>query len=154
MTQAPPLQTMQHPMKTKSIFHVVTILAFAAFLQASFAAAKPEAEAQKAAEQWLAVVDAGKFAESWKTAAAYFQAAVPQEQWERSLTAARKPLGDLTSRKLKSAHLTKSLPGAPDGQYVIMQFDASFAHKKDAVETVTAMLTKDDQWKVAGYYVK
>jgi hypothetical protein len=142
-------------MKTKNIIHVIIILAIAALSEGVlFAAAKPEAEAQKAAEQWLDLADSGKFAESWQTASAYFQSAVPQQQWESSLSAARKPLGDLTSRKLKSAKYTKSVPGAPDGQYVIMQFDASFAHKKDAVETVTAMLTKADQWKVSGYYIK
>jgi len=119
-----------------------------------FAAPKPEEEAQKSAEQWLALVDAGKFAESWKTAAGYFQAAVSQEQWEHSLGAVRKPLGDLVSRKLKSAKYAKSLPGAPDGEYVVLQFDTSFANKKTAIETVTPMLDKDGQWKVSGYFIK
>jgi Protein of unknown function (DUF4019) len=63
----------------------------------------PENEAQKSAEQWLSLIDAGKFAESRTIAAEYFQAAVSQEQWERSLQAIRQPLGDLVSRKLKSA---------------------------------------------------
>ena len=30
------------------------------------AAGKPEDEAQKSAQQWLALVDAGKYGESWK----------------------------------------------------------------------------------------
>lgn len=119
-----------------------------------FAVAKPENEAQKSAEQWLALIDAGKFAESWKTAAVYLQGAVSQEQFERSLDAVRKPLGDLISRKLKSAKYTKSVPGAPDGEYVILQFNTSFANKKEAVGTVTPMLDKDGKWKVSGYYIK
>jgi hypothetical protein len=83
-------------MKTKNITHAMTLLAIAAVSGSLlFAAAKPEDEAQKSAEQWLSLIDAGKFAESWKTAAAYFQAAVPQERWQRSLDAVRKPLGDL-----------------------------------------------------------
>ena len=113
-----------------------------------------EAAAQKSAEQWLALVDAGNFAESWKTSAAYFQTAVTQDQWEHTIVAVRKPLGDLVSRKFKSAQYTKSAPGAPDGQYVILQFDTSFANKKEAVETVTPMLDPDGQWKVSGYYIK
>ena len=119
-----------------------------------FAADKPEATAQKSAEQWLALVDAGKYPESWKAAAGYFQTAVSQDQWEHSIVAVRKPLGDLVSRKLKSAKYTKSLPGAPDGEYVVLQFDTSFANKKEAVETVTPMLDKDGKWKVSGYYIK
>jgi hypothetical protein len=46
------------------------------------------------------------------------------------------------------------LPGAPDGQYVVMQFETSFANKKSAIETVTFMLEKDGQWKSAGYFIK
>jgi hypothetical protein len=117
-------------------------------------AAAQKTAAQKSAEQWLALVDASNFAESWKTAAGYFQAAVSQNQWEQTIAAVRKPLGDLVSRKLKSANYTKSLPGAPDGEYVVMQFDTSFANKKEAVETITPMLDADGTWKVSGYYIK
>ncbi|HXR49217.1 MAG TPA: DUF4019 domain-containing protein [Candidatus Limnocylindrales bacterium] len=115
---------------------------------------QPEAAAQKSAEQWLALVDAGNYAESWKTAAAYFQTAVSQDQWEHAIVAVRKPLGDLVSRQLKSAQYTRSLPGAPDGEYVVLQFNTSFANKKEAVETITPMLDPDGQWKVSGYYIK
>ena len=117
------------------------------------AAAKKSA-AQKSAEEWLALIDAGNFAESWKTAAGFFQAAVPQDQWGHTISAVRGPLGDLVSRKLKSVNYTTTLPGAPDGEYVVVQFDTSFANKKAAVETVTPMLDADGTWKVSGYYIK
>jgi len=142
-------------MKTKHIIRAITQLAIVALSGSLlFAADKPEEIAQKSAEKWLVLVDAGKYAESWKTAAGYFQTAVTQDQWEHAIVAVRKPLGDLVSRKLKSAHYTKSLPGAPDGEYVVLQFDTSFANKKEAVETVTPMLDKDGKWKVSGYYIK
>ena len=66
----------------------------------------------------------------------------------------RKPLGNLVSRKLKSAQPATSLPGAPDGQYVVMQFETSFADKKSAVETVTFALEKDGRWRSTGYFIK
>jgi hypothetical protein len=144
-------------MKTKSIIRALTLLAIVTVSGGlPFAAAKldAEAEAQKSAEQWLSLTDAGKFAESWNTAAESFQAAVSQDQWQRLLGAVRKPLGALVSRQLKSAKYTKSLPGAPDGEYVVLQFETTFANKKDAVETVTPMLDKDGQWRVSGYYIK
>ena len=47
-----------------------------------------------------------------------------------------------------------SLPGAPDGEYVVIQFEASFGNKRASVETVTPMLDKDGQWRVSGYYIK
>jgi hypothetical protein len=46
------------------------------------------------------------------------------------------------------------MPGAPDGKYVVMQFDTSFEAKKTTIETVTFKLEKDGQWKSAGYYIK
>jgi hypothetical protein len=118
------------------------------------AASKPEEEAQKAAEKWLALIDAGKVAESWKEAAAAFRTAVPQDQWQQSITTFRQPFGRLVSRTLKSTKFSTSLPGAPDGKYVVLQFDTSFANKKDTIETVTPMLDKDGKWRVSGYYIK
>ena len=110
--------------------------------------------AVRAAESWLALVDGGKYDASWDQAAALFKAAVTREQWRQSLTAARKPLGANKSRKLKSATYKTELPGAPDGEYVVIQFEASFASKKNAVETITPMKDKDGVWRVSGYYIK
>lgn len=141
-------------MNTKFSIRFATLAVIVVSAHLLWAAAKPEEAAQKSAEQWLALVDSGKLAESWKTAAGYFQAAVSQDQWERQIGAVRKPLGDLVSRKLKSAKYTKSLPGAPDGEYVVLQFDTSFKNKKTAVETVTPMLDKNGKWKVSGYFIK
>ena len=66
----------------------------------------------------------------------------------------REPLGKLIERKLKSTQYTTTAPGAPDGQYVIIQFNTSFENKKNAVETVTPMKDKDGKWRVSGYYIK
>ena len=142
-------------MTTTHILHVCLFLLLACGGPVqSLAADKPEKEAQAAAEQWLALIDAGKYAESWQTTAAVFQAAVSQAQWQSSLESVRKPLGGLVSRKLKSANYTMTLPGAPEGEYVVLQFTTSFANKAEAVETVTPMLEKDGKWKVSGYFIK
>ncbi len=57
-------------------------------------------------------------------------------------------------RTLKSATSTATLPGAPDGAYVVFQFTTSFEQKSAAVETVTAIREKDGTWHVGGYFVK
>ncbi len=116
----------------------------------------PEAEqlAAQTAQDWLALVDGGKNLESWQQAAEYFRAAVPQEQWLQTIKAAREPLGALVSREIKSTKYTTSVPGGPDGKYVIVQFSSSFENKKTAIETVTPMMDKDNTWRVSGYYVK
>lgn len=110
--------------------------------------------AVSAAENWLAMVDEGKYADSWKNAAQYFRAVVKQGQWEKSLQGVRKPLGGMISRKVRSKSYRTSLPGAPDGEYVVIQFESSFENKRSAIETVTPMMDKDGEWRVAGYYIK
>jgi len=113
-----------------------------------------EQAAQEAAKAWLALVDAGKYAESWEEAASLFKDAVPKAKWEAMVAAGRKPLGEVKSRHLSSARYTTEMPGAPDGEYVVLQYRASFANKKSATETVTPMLDKDGRWRVSGYFIR
>lgn len=110
--------------------------------------------AEQSAQAWLRFVDSGDYSQSWVDASSLFKAAVTEKDWIRQVKAARQPLGALISRKLKSATPTTQLPGAPDGQYVVIQYDTTFANKKSAVETVTPMLDKDGQWRVSGYFIK
>ena len=111
-----------------------------------------ETAAISAAENWLATVDAGEYSASWKEAAELFRNAVKPEQWEQSMQAARKPLGKLISRKVQTKIYKTSLPGAPDGEYVLIQFETSFENKKTAIETVTPMMDKDGKWRVSGSF--
>ncbi len=113
-----------------------------------------EASAVSAAKKWLSIVDAGEYSASWKEAAGLFRNAVGPEQWEQSLQAVRKPLGKLISRKVQTKIYKTSLPGAPDGEYVVIQFATSFENKKKAIETVTPMMDKDGKWRVSGYYIQ
>jgi len=110
--------------------------------------------ATAAAETWLGHVDAGDYAGSWHEASAYVQGAITEQAWVASLTRVRTPMGPLLSRQLKQVQHTQSMPGAPDGDYVVLQFDTHFANKQAAVETVTFMQEKKGEWKAAGYYIK
>jgi hypothetical protein len=113
-----------------------------------------ENAAVAAAEKWVALVDAGKYTDSWKEAAEYFKSAVNQGRWKQSIQSVREPLGKIISRKVKTKSYQTTLPGAPDGEYVIIQFETSFQNKKSATETITPMLDKDGQWRVSGYFIK
>lgn len=140
-------------MDSKITWVVALVLVFASITVKAQNVDK-EIEAVTAAEDWLALVDAGKYGDSWKAASGYFKNAVKQGQWEQSLKAVRPPLGKLVSRKLLSKTFMTSLPGAPDGEYLVIQFDTSFQNKKSAVETITPMKEKDGKWRVSGYYIK
>lgn len=116
--------------------------------------AEKEKAAFTAAQKWLTLIDEGKYSESWQESAEYFRNAVKQDQWEQMLQSVRMPLGRVISRKLKTKVYKTSLPGAPDGQYVVIQFEASFQNKKSAIETVTPIFDKDARWRASGYYIK
>jgi hypothetical protein len=118
------------------------------------AADKPEDAAQAAAESWLKLVDAGDYAGSWEQAAKVFKGAVKQADWVQMSGGVRAPLGKLVSRKLKSREYTERLPGAPDGKYVVLQYDTVFESKSSAVETVIPMADPDGAWRVSGYFIR
>lgn len=139
-------------MKLRVLAAAMFWLAFS--LPPVFADDATEQAARTAAQSWLSQIDSGNYARSWKDSSVYFQGAVTEKNWTDALNGTRKPLGKLTSRKLGKAQSATSLPGAPDGNYVVMQFNTSFSNKKDAVETVTFMQEKDGKWKAAGYYIK
>jgi len=128
------------------------------FMYPAFGAVGAESDAEKgatkAAQTWLSLIDKGRYSQSWKEASAFFQGAVSEKNWEASLGGVRRPLGKLVSRKVKTTKQATELPGAPDGQYVVMEFATSFENKKSAIETVTFMLEKDGKWKAAGYFVR
>ena len=144
---------LNQPFRVKTTPAVLLFLALSLGVGA-YAQPKPEPLAQQSAESWLALVDSGKYAESWQEAALLFKAHVTKDQWQSMLKASLGPLGKNTSRKLLSAKYTKTLPGAPDGEYVVIQYQSSFEHKQSAIETVTPMLDKDGQWRVSGYFIK
>ena len=129
------------------------LLAAAASGHAAENNAVAEKAATTAAQTWLTEIDNGDYTQSWQEASAFFRSAVTEDKWKSSLEIVRKPLGKLTSRKVKKAQFATSLPGAPDGQYVVVQFDTAFENKPSAVETVTFMLEKDGQWRAAGYFI-
>jgi hypothetical protein len=116
--------------------------------------AENNAKAEAAAGQWLALTDSAAYAASWEHAAGLFKAAISKANWESAMQSVRAPLGAVKSRKLKSAQFTRSLPGAPDGEYVVVQFETQFENKASALETVTPLKEGGGTWRVSGYYIK
>ena len=139
-------------MRTKHIILISMLLICCGF-NLSWADTESD-KAISAAKVWLSIIDNVNYSDSWKDASTYFKEAVSEQSWVNSLRAVRKPLGKLVSRNMLKSQKANSLPGAPDGKYVVMSFETAFEHKKSAVETVTFMLDKDAKWRAAGYFIK
>ncbi len=138
----------------KTVSIILLLFLFGISHQAVLASQDKEHTAEAVAKVWLLLVDEGKYSESWNETATYFKSAVTIDSWMKSMQIFRQPLGKVKSRKLMSKKYTKTLPGAPDGEYVVIQYRSSFENKKSAVETITPMLDKDGKWRVSGYYIK
>ena len=106
-----------------------------------------------AAQAWLGLLDAGGYAACWSSAAGLMRGAVTEAQLAQALRGALEPMGKLVSRSVSSAEYHGTLPGAPDGRYWVISYSASYANKKNAVETVTAMWD-GEAWRVSGYYIR
>jgi len=113
-----------------------------------------EAEAAEAAQHWLSLVDSGQYATSWDEAAPIFQYSVTKPDWEKMMHKEREPLGKVLSRTQKSALYTTTLPGAPEGKYVVLRFETSYENQKSAIETVTPSQGSDGKWRVGGYFIE
>ncbi len=120
----------------------------------SAGAGESDAEATRAAEAWLALVDSAKYAQSWSSASAAFKKAVTEEDWVKTISIVRAQLGKSESRKLSLSQALKDPPNAPAGDYLILQYTSNFAKKNDAVETVVMGVDADKQWRTSGYFVK
>ena len=97
---------------------------------------------------WLAIVDSGKYAESWEMAAASFQSTTSKEEWMARLEKVRRPLGKVISRQLRSVKHTTA------GKRQEVRFDTSFEGLLAAVETVTFAAQPNSEWKAIGYLIR
>jgi len=132
------------------------------FLLASFSAyaatSESDAKAQKSAQAWLAMVDAGQYAESWSAASSLFKTSLPQPDWVKGAQSVRAPAGAVKSRTLKSITPAKEIKGAPPGKYITVQYTTVFEHmpneQASATETVTMVQEKDGTFRAAGYSIQ
>lgn len=116
--------------------------------------AGPSAEpaALKAAEEWLAFVDARNYSASWEDATR-FRGAFTKEDWIKKLDQVRLPLGRMSSRKLVKVKKFSIPPGLSTGSRLTVTFTSCFAELNAATEMVCLLLTSSGRWKTIGYRI-
>jgi hypothetical protein len=70
-----------------------------------------EQAAVQSAEKCLALVDEGKYGDSWDEAADVFKNAVSKDDWEEMLGKIRPPFGAVLERNVKTKSYETSVPG-------------------------------------------
>lgn len=134
------------------ILFVAALLASTVAPDASSAPAETatvaESTVTRSARQWLELVDASKWQESWAATTDSFRALNTVERWQSASMSARVPLGQIRSRTLVSE---QSVPAAPNGNQIV-KFRTDFANKSGAIETI-ALAREGGSWRVAGIYI-
>ena len=138
------------------LFKIPIIAAFVGliFIQQAPAIDSRTTEAIKAAEEFLLLVDTSQYSQSWDLASSFFKSRVSKESWVKQISALRPAFGKVIDRHILGVQSVTELPGAPDGQYMVIQYNTSFEDKRKAVETITPMLDTDGKWHVSGYYIQ
>lgn len=115
---------------------------------------RADSEALAAADRWLALIDRGDAEASWSAASNLLRSAIDEARWSEALRRAQGPIGRPRSREVERLRYATELPGAPDGEYVVVEYATEFERKRNGSELVTLMREPDGVWRVAGYYVR
>jgi DNA-binding CsgD family transcriptional regulator len=112
------------------------------------APATAPSEAADTARQFLALLDEGRWDESYERTSASFQQSNTLQVWTDVSEETRAPLGAAESRVFVSQ---ENLPAPPDG-YEVVKFQTRFAKKPAALETVS-LRRENGRWVVAGVII-
>ena len=116
--------------------------------EAAVPGAAVDADVAQSARRWLALVDEGRWDDSWDAAGQAFKELNTSEKWASVSKEVRPPLGAVLSRIASSQ---EHLPAPPYG-YEMVKFRTSFANRADATETVT-LVREGSDWRVVGYWI-
>lgn len=112
------------------------------------ASATARSEAADTARQFLALLDTGRWDESYARTSASFQKLNTLGVWIAVSGETRAPLGAAESRTFVSQ---ENLPAPPDG-YEVVKFQTRFTNKPTALETVS-LRRENGRWVVAGVII-
>ncbi len=112
-----------------------------------------EQAAERQALGFLGYLDHARYADSYAYTGMLIRTQLDRDSFAKQLEKARAGTGALLSRELIDASYANTVPGAPEGQYVVLHYAASFANRQEAVETLTLAFAKG-YWRVSGYYIK
>lgn len=122
---------------------------------AATAEADPDvALAKKAAIDWLALADAGKFEATWEEAATSFQKAQTRADWAKGLGGARPTMGKLVTRTFLNHEIRTNLKNLPPGKYITVRFVSVFEKHKDGAESVTLIKDGTRGFRMMSYFLK
>lgn len=106
------------------------------------------------ADRWLTLLDQKKYAEAWASAAELFRSAVTVDQFAQVIGQVRNTLGQVGSREPSKIEASSTLPGMPDGEYVVIEYQSAYSGLPRAIERMVLEKDEAGDWKVVGSFVR
>jgi hypothetical protein len=131
------------------------LIFFVGLLIGSLAAPVFAQDNAHAGDDFLKLLDTKKYAESWDVASDLLKQSVSRSEWTTRMVKTRDTLGEVASRKLKSAQADKDPKNSPPGDYLLLTYETVFA-SQGAPHTETLPLIKgpDGRWHAVDYFVR
>jgi hypothetical protein len=114
---------------------------------------KPATDGRRAALEWLALVDAGRYSASWNRADKLLQSRITRAEWAAGMKKVRALCGKVLSRKFKGSVFAVNPPGLPPGEHETLQFTIKLARHGQATEIVSMIMQSNGEWRVTGYHI-
>ncbi len=137
-------------MKFKSIIFVLVICVY---FSSSASAELFSSEALLSAEAFVVEMDKSDFRSAYANAAPILQVMSPQDAWIDQQKLSFQLLGKTIKRQLKTVRSRESYPGLPDGNYLIVCYQAQTEYKSKAIEVVL-LKEQDNVWQVCKYSIR
>ena len=113
------------------------------------------AQDPQAGNDFLKLVDAKKYGESWDVSSDFLKQSASRNEWTTQLVKTRETIGEVASRKLKSSIPQKDPAGAPPGDYLLQTYETVFASQgAPKTETLPLIKAADGKWRAVGYFIR
>lgn len=118
-----------------------------------FAVAQDDHASSLVAREWLEIVDAENYFQSYQLTDNAFKDVLTAPQWEDALNNIRLPFGRVVWRSEIKRKEMNSIPGWPRGEYITIEFNTKFEMSNAIIETVT-LSRNSGEWRPIGYFIK
>lgn len=106
-------------------------------------------QAREAADAWLALFDADDIEATYEMAAETFKTQVEMQDWEAQAAQVKQAVGELDGRTYMETTYADELPQAPEGDYMIVQYDTQYANLN--VTEFVILVLDEDTWRMVGF---
>ncbi len=134
-----------------NLFRVVVLSVFLASLSFSVCSAGSfPSQAIVVAEQFTVFLDKQDYSTAYNNGSEILRVLHAKSDWIKKRERSDILLGSVQERKLASIRARNSYPGLPDGDYLVVYYEAQTQHKQKAAEVLLVKLV-GDSWQVCSY---